>query len=133
MNKREALKIINDNAASENDSYLDFMHERARFDEVSFWEFYNAIKVLGHEFKDEKNLSRELTKKIIKSYEWYLILIGFHFDPNDKSRIDHLPENYSQYSLRLRNAITSFIDGNPISNELEEVLNNDLKNKNESF
>jgi hypothetical protein len=133
MNKKEALKILNDNAATENDSYLYFIHEEGCFDEFSFWEFYNAIKVLGHEFKDEKKLSRELMKKIIKSYEWYLILIGFHFDPNDKSRIDHLPENYSQYSLRLRNAITSFIDGNPITNELEEVLNNDLKNKNESF
>ncbi len=129
MNKEEAINIINDNAESENNSYMDFMHERGLFDKHSFWKFYNSIRLLGYEFRKDESLSRELTKKILKSYEWHLILIGFHFDENDGSSIDNLPKDFSQYSLRLRCAVNAFIEGNPISDELEGYLNEDLDNK----
>jgi hypothetical protein len=129
MNKEEAIIIVNDNAATENNSYMDFMHERRMFDELSFWKFYNAIRLLGHELRNENSLPRELTKKILKSYDWHLLLIGFHFDVNDGSSVDNLPKEYSQYSLRLRHAVNAFIEGNPISDESEGFLNDDLENK----
>ncbi|HCS20923.1 MAG TPA: hypothetical protein DIW47_10265 [Bacteroidetes bacterium] len=129
MTKEGAIKIIDDNAASENNSYMDFMHEKNLFDEYSFWKFYNSIRLLGHEFRIGDSLPRELTSKILKSYEWHLLLIGFHFDEKDGCSIENLPPDYSQYSLRLRNAVNAFIDGNPISDELEGFLNEVLENK----
>ena len=128
MNKEDAIKIINNNAASNNNSYLDFMHERGVFEAYSFWKFYNAIRLLGYELRNEDTLNRELTKKILKSYEWHLILIGFHFDDNDSNSIVNLPQNFSQYSLRLRSAVNAFIEGNPISDKTEGFLNDDLEN-----
>ena len=129
MNIEEAIRIVNDNAATENNSYMDFMHEKGMFDEHSYWKFYNSIRLLGYEFRNEVSLPRELTNKILKSYEWHLLLIGFHFDQNDSSVLDNLPQDFSQYSLRLRSAVNAFIDGNPISDELEGFLNLDLENK----
>ena len=129
MNKEEAIKIINDNAASNNNSYLDFMHESAIFDELSFWKFYNSVRIVGYELRNIDSLNRELTKKILKSYEWHLILIGFHFDENDRITLKNLPQDFSQYSLRLRCAVNAFIEGNPISDKLEGYLNEELDNK----
>lgn len=129
MNKEEAIKIINDNAASNNNSYLDFMHESAIFDELSFWKFYNSVRIVGYELRNIDSLNRELTKKILKSYEWHLILIGFHFDDNDRITLKNLPQDFSQYSLRLRCAVNAFIEGNPISDKLEGYLNEELDNK----
>jgi len=129
MNKEEAIKIINDNAASDNGSYMDFFHEKGVFDELSFWKFYNSIRLLAYELRNDDSLNRELTTKILKSYEWHLILIGFHFDENDGSSIENLPQDFSQYSLRLRSAVNAYIEGNPISDELEGFFNEDLENK----
>ena len=129
MNTEDAIKVIHDNANSNNGSYMDFMHEQSKFDEFSFWEFYNSIRLLGYELRNEDALNRELTAKILKSYEWHLLLIGFHFDKNDGIRIKNLPQNFSQFSLRLRSVINAFIAGNPISDELEGYFNEDLENK----
>lgn len=129
MNMEEAIKIIDDNAASENDSFLDFMHERSTFDEYAFWKFYNAVRLLGYELRHEESLSREWTYKIMKSYEWYLLLIGFHFDENDGISVDKLPGNYSQYSVRLRTVVDAFLEGKPITEETESWLNEALENK----
>ena len=82
MNTEEALEIINNNAASNQQSYCYFMHECGEFEASSFWRFYNAIRLLGYACSNEDTLDRELTQKILKSYEWHLILIGFHFDKN---------------------------------------------------
>ncbi len=128
MNTEEALEIINNNAASKEQSYLYFMHECGEFEASSFWKFYNAIRLLGYVCSNEDTLDRELTQKILKSYEWHLMLIGFHFDKNDSNRIANLPQNYSQYSLRLRSAVNAFIEGHPISNATESCLNDELDN-----
>ena len=129
MNNKEAIKIIKDNAESCNNSYLYFMHEQSQFDENAFWELYNAIRYLGFEFEEEETLPRKLTLTIVKAYEWHLLLVGFHFDKSDGIHIAHLPQNYSQYGLRLRLAIQAFLSVSAISNELENSLNDDLDNK----
>tara|TARA_B110001454_G_C12720440_1_gene434465 strand:+ start:4270 stop:4695 length:426 start_codon:yes stop_codon:yes gene_type:complete len=129
MNKEEAIAIISDNAKSENNSYMDFMHESAMFDEISFWKFYNSIRLLGFECSNEDSLSRELTKQILKSYEWHLLLIGFHFDKKNGISIENLPEDFSQYSLRLRCVVNAFIEGIPISGQTEGYLDEELENK----
>lgn len=128
MNTEEALEIINNNAASKEHSYLYFMHECGEFEAANFWKFYNAIRLLGFACSNEDTLDRDLTQKILKSYEWHLMLIGFHFDKNDSNRIANLPQNYSQYSLRLRSAVNAFIEGNPISDTTESCLNDELDN-----
>ncbi|MER2996531.1 Imm41 family immunity protein [Pontibacter populi] len=125
MNKEEAKKIIEDNAATENESFLDFIHERWTFNEVAFWKYYNSIKLLAFELRNEESLSRDLTYKIIKSNQYYLLLIGCHFDKNDLFEIKNLPDNYTQFSERLRIAIDAFLTGSPINDETEELLDND--------
>ncbi len=129
MNKEEAIKIIEDNAATKNNSFLDFLHERDKFDEMAFWKFYNAVRYMGHELKNEKFLSRELTFGIIKSYEWFLVLIAFHFDKNDSCKLNSLPVNYSDYCFRLKTVIDGYLTNNPISDETEGYLNAELENK----
>ena len=125
MNKEEAIKIIADNAATENDSFLDFLHERSTFSELAFWKFYNSIKVIGFELRNEESLSRDLTYHIIKTYQYYLLLIGCHFDKNDLYEIKNLPENYTQFSERLKIVIDAFLTGSPVSDETEGPLDND--------
>ena len=71
MNKDKALQIISDNSKSNNRSLLEFTHEKQEFNLVAYWEFYNAIRVLGYHYCDKKVLEREITYKIVKSYQFF--------------------------------------------------------------
>jgi hypothetical protein len=127
MTLNEALEIVKDNFNTNNNSFLDFAHERRKFEEIKFWEFYNSIRIITL-FNQRKTLDRELTTQILGSYEWFLILINFHFDKADQSELSNLPTNFSQYSLRLREAIDGYISGNIIDDKTEENFNEDLLN-----
>ena len=128
MNLSIANQIINDNYDTCNNSFLDFLHEQDIFNEIKFWELYNAIRLIGELNKTELNLERKLTWRIVKSYEWFLLKLNFHFDTNDGSEIDNLPENFSQFSLRLREVVDAYIVGASISDESENFHNMDLEN-----
>lgn len=128
MNTAQALQIINDNVASENDSYLCFLHGHNVFQPSKFWECYNAIRVLGISRQQEVDLARELTSKIVQCYSSHLLLIGFHFDKKDGFTIAQLPDVFSVYSLRLRDAVNAFLVGRPITNEFEKNSNEELQN-----
>jgi hypothetical protein len=128
MNLSIANQIINDNSDSCNNSFIDFLHEKSIFNEIKFWEFYNAIRFIGELNKTEPNLDRILTWKIVKSYEWFLLMLNFHFDTNDGCEIENLPENFSQFSIRLREVIDAYIKGNSISDESENYYNMELEN-----
>ena len=117
-----------DNANSENESLLDYTHERQIFNENAFWNFYNAIRQLGFDYSNEAELNRELTLNLIKSYECFLLQVGYHFDKRDIYVMKGLPANYTEYCGRLRTAVDSYLNGNPISDETEGYLNEDLKN-----
>lgn len=128
MTLEQALNIIDDNANSVNDSLLDFTHERNKFDEIAFWKFYNAIRIIARKNSVENNLSRELTMKIIKSYEYFLLQIGFHFDKTDLYEMENIPHNFALYSSRLRIVVDAYIIGDIINDEVENFLNSDLEN-----
>src|SRR5688500_11980900 len=100
MNIHKATRIIYDNANSDNNSFLYFTHEKSIFDEKAFWTFYNAIRFIGIASFKEEYLQRDLTTKIVKSYGYFLLQIGFHFDRNDQYSIKNLPYNYVQYCSR---------------------------------
>lgn len=127
MKLEEALIIIEDNFNSSNNSFLDFAHEKQTFEEIKFWEFYNSIRVISSSNK-RKSLDRELTFKIMHSYEWFLILINFHFDKTDQCEFKNLPLNYTKYSLRLKEVIDCYLRGNSIDDKKEESLNEELLN-----
>lgn len=128
MNTQTAIKIIEDNANSDNDSLLDYTHEREMFDEKSFWMFYNAIRQLGFEYSVGNMLNRKITTKLIKGYQYFLLQIGFHFDKKDIYKMKNLPKNYTEYCGRLRVAVDAYLTGNPISDETEIFLNEELEN-----
>jgi hypothetical protein len=128
MNIEKAIKIIEDNANSDNNSLLEFTHEKSCFDENAFWKYYNAIRQIGIEFTINKQLPRDLVIKLIKGYEYFLLQIGFHFDKNDGYEMINLPDNYTEYCRRLRVAVDAFMTGEPITDEDENYLNENLKN-----
>ena len=129
MTREEALKIIDDNANVDDNSFLFYIHERNLFDNKAYWRFYNAIRVIGYDCCQSDCLSKELTWKIIKTYEWFLLAIGWHFDNKDLYKMLNLPDNYMAFSLRLMTVVDSYIKGDTISDRLEESLNEDLVNQ----
>ncbi len=128
MDKKDAVQIIEDNVNAENDSFLDFLHERDCFNEKSFWLYYTAVRQLGIDFSKQA-LPRELTAKVVRIYEYFLFLISCHFNDKDRCKIKNLPENYSEYYDRLRMAVKAYLTGNPIDDEMERNLNQYLKNE----
>ncbi len=127
MNKNRVLKIINDNANTDNESFMYFLHEQGVFDEKSYWKFYNSIRYLGIE-NYSNELPRELTAKIIKSYEWFLFLMVCHFNKKDRFKIKNLPSNYFDYFDRLRTVLKSYLLDKPITDDVEDNMNKYLQN-----
>ena len=128
MTKEIAIQIIQDNATAENNSLINYTHNKGLFNETSFWTFYNAIRKLGFEFEKTTHLNRGITFNLIKGYQFFLLQVGFHFDRNDKYQIENLPENYTLYSERLRIAVDAYLTGKPINDETEGYLNEELNN-----
>lgn len=102
MTSDEALKIVNDNYAAANDSFLFYLHERDRFYADKFEVLCDAVQSLA-------GCTDSITaQKIEHSYQNILKEIIYHFDPHDSSHIKDLPENYTEYLEMFDCALAKF-------------------------
>ena len=127
MTKDEALQILEDNCRCDNDSFMDYTHERDMFEEKAFWELYNAIRVLSYEYKG-KTLDKKIAHDIFHIVNYSHLKLLFHFDRSDLFTFDVLPKNYSEYYHRLHLLAGTFYNEELITDELEMYLNEDLRN-----
>lgn len=127
MTKEEALQILEDNCQCQNDSFMDYTHDRDMFEEKAFWDLYNAIRVLSYEYAD-KAIERSVSHHIFHIVNYSHLKLAFHFDRSDNFRFDILPKNFGEYYHRLHLMASSFFSGELINDELEGYLNEDLAN-----
>ncbi|MBQ8982191.1 MAG: hypothetical protein IJ079_01280 [Lachnospiraceae bacterium] len=96
------MNLIEDNYLAANHSFLYALHEKDCFDKEAFMELCEYISTLKE--KDDTitlqlcSIQNELLKHII-----------YHFDPKDMSRIQNLPDDYTDYILKLEQAINQYL------------------------
>jgi hypothetical protein len=90
MTLDEALAVLAANHAITEGSFLFALHERDRFDRPSFWELYNATIIVGA--ADPAVRGEELRGDAFWTYRNILMLVIWHFDPEDSAHVDDLPK-----------------------------------------
>ena len=113
MTKDEALKIVNDNYAAANDSFLFYLHERDSFRADRFNTLCKAVDALA-DSKDEM-----LTEIITRCYQSILKEFIYHFNPNDSSQIRDFPKHYTHYLEKFDCALARYYIGGNKQNEKE--------------
>ena len=109
MTSNEALKIVNDNYAAANDSFLFFLHERDRFCADKFEALCQSVEALAACSDDAV-----LTRKITHCYQNILKEMIYHFNPNDSSVIADMPENYAEYLEQFDCALARYYAGSEL-------------------
>ncbi len=120
MTVNEAKAVLEKNADCSEKSLIYALHERERFSEKRFWEFYDCIITLA---KDALNNGRDIetARKITQTYQWVLKEMIWHFDKKDLSRLKRFPKNYDDYIERLDDAVDAFFRGVFVDEELYEL------------
>lgn len=90
--------MIEDNFKAANNSFSYYLHERNLFDTDAFAKLIDDINALEEKQEDVLEQLRFIQIEILKH-------IVYHFDPNDKSRITNLPDDYWEYLTELEYAI----------------------------
>ena len=112
MTSDEALKIVNDNYAAANDSFLFYLHERDRFSADKFEALCQSVEALAACSDDAV-----LTRKITHCYQNILKEIIYHFNPNDSSVIADMPENYAEYLENFDCALARYYAGSELKQQ----------------
>ncbi|MBR7007946.1 MAG: hypothetical protein IKH90_04880 [Ruminococcus sp.] len=113
MTKDEALKIVNDNYAAANDSFLFYLHERDRFRADRFNTLCKAVDALAG------SRCEMLTEKITHCYQNILKEFIYHFNPNDSSQIRDFPKHYTHYLEKFDCALARYYTCGNKQNEKE--------------
>ncbi len=109
MTSENAQTIIDRNYRIIKGSLIYSLHERNTFSTEQFWDLYDGIcTIVNMSMYDE-----QLTEQISICYQMILEEMIWHFDPNDGSFINVLPENYREYIERLDIAVLAYYRKNP--------------------
>lgn len=99
-----ALKVLNENFEAKNNSFLYYLHEENFFHEAAYAELCDSLFSLcnthGH--------NQVVSAQICFIYGQVLKHIIYHFDPNDMSRIEHLPYDYNEKIEIMEHAVTKY-------------------------
>lgn len=107
MNYDKAIATLNNNYRGNENSLTYSLYELCDFNREQFWDIYDSILFLAHEFCG-KEKSMDIAVKISFIYQRILKEIIYHFDHNDASYIENLPRNYTEYIERIEGAIDAF-------------------------
>ena len=88
----DANQILQDNFEKKNNSFLYLLYEKSLFKKEEFRRLCDAIRVVA---EDNVNISRN-AQKISFIYGQTLKCFLYHFDKNDKYKIENLRENYNK-------------------------------------
>lgn len=126
MTLDDALAVFRANEAARDDSFLDHLHERHRFDRDRFWTFCNAAIIVG---ASEHRHAQDIRDSAFAIYDYVLRAILWHFCPDDQHRIEGLPENLPDHLEVLAWALRGILRGRispwddpPIENPQAEAL-----------
>lgn len=92
-----AQQILDDNFELKNNSFLYFLRDKSTFKRDALKDLCVSIRDLAEE---EVMISLN-AQKINFIYAEVLKCVLYHFDPNDKFRIENLPENYNKQLAQL--------------------------------
>ncbi len=129
MDFKTASQIIDDNSCAKENTFLYYLHEKCCFDEVSFWNLYNSIRVASIYSSEFQALPKPLSANIFKSYNYFVTSIISHLNEHDLYEISNLPVNFIEYQQRLEIAVLAVYKGNIIDDEEEEIYSKELENK----
>ncbi|OYD06220.1 hypothetical protein CHM34_17320 [Paludifilum halophilum] len=65
------ILVLKKNARGEKGSFIYFLHERNRFDEKSYREYFNSVINIVNKRAD-KPLDRDISTMLVKSYSYIL-------------------------------------------------------------
>lgn len=99
-----ALKVLNENFEAKNNSFLYYLHEENFFHEAAFAELCDSLLSLCDTHGHDKAVSAQ----IYFIYGQVLKHIIYHFDPNDISRIQNLPDNYNENIEIMEHGVTKY-------------------------
>lgn len=109
MTKETALKILHDNEYGVNGSFLENIHENCKFDETSYWEYYDCLLTLG-KCRDNAE-EKEIVKQILHTHNHILSSLAYHFDDRDGYEVKGIPDDYPEYIENLNFAVTAYFTG----------------------
>lgn len=103
--------MLDNNFYSVEGSFIYYLHEEAKFNKDSFWEYYNSLRDLAKQSIDV-GLDRDIATKINFTYRYVLESFLYHFDPIDIYRIKNFPrKKYNLYLERLRFVVDGYFAG----------------------
>ncbi len=120
MTKQEAAEIIDRNYDCREKSLIYCLHEKSKFSEKRFWEFYDSAICLAEDAK-ANGRSADTAMKITRIYQCVLKEFIYHFDKNDLSLLRKFPKNYGDYIERLDYAVDAYFRGSFINDEFFEL------------
>jgi hypothetical protein len=94
MTLEDAKRKLFENNKTEDDSFLDYLHESSVFNTEEFWELYNALAIIQSSDLVHED---EIRQTIFSVYSYILRAMIWHYNPRDTSEIKHLPDNLAQY------------------------------------
>lgn len=120
MTVSEAMAVLEKNAGCAKKSLIYALHERGKFSEKRFWEFYDSVITLA---KVAVVTGREIetARKITQVYQWVLKEIIWHFDKKDASKLKKFPRDYNGYIERLDDALDAYFRGVFVDEALYEL------------
>ena len=106
----EAKAVLEKNAQCSEKSLIYSLHERGKFSEKRFWEFYDCVITLA-KVAVMTGRDIETARKITFVYQWVLKEMIWHFDKKDISKLKKFPKNYNGYIERLDGAADAYFRG----------------------
>jgi hypothetical protein len=105
------LEIVEANERAEPGTFLHALHEESRFDEPAFWSYYNAIRQLA-EAARASAIDRVTARRIVRTSQYALRALLWHFLPGDASRVADLDvTRLSAFVDRLTDVVDAYFAG----------------------
>lgn len=110
MTVSEAMAVLEKNVNGAEKSFIYSLHERGKFSEKRFWEFYDSVITLA-KVAVIAGRDIETARKITQTYQRVLKEMIWHFDKKDLSKLKKFPKNYNGYIERLDDAVDAYFRG----------------------
>lgn len=120
MTVSEAMAVLEKNAGCAEKSLIYALHERGKFSEKRFWEFYDSVITLA-KVAVMTGRDIETARKITFVYQRVLKEMIWHFDKKDASKLKKLPRDYNGYIERLDDALDAYFRGVFVDEALYEL------------
>lgn len=103
-------EVIHHNFKGMKGSFIHDLHERNQFNHAAFKDYVQAIVLLTESAQSAEAVDRVLMEQVFMTYSYTLKSVMWHFDMNDQSVIDNLPEEQLfEYVDRLEETVRRFI------------------------